>query len=605
MTNLLDTMNRMILFTRPRTDIRRAVLRLVVTAAAMTILTNVDAAPSWPMAPYTYFANQESLEDVLQRFASGFSLSLHLSGGVAGVVNGKFTAATPTEFMDKLAGVYGLTWFVYAGTLFVSPASAMVTKTISVGNGAISGLRQALDKLGVIDDRFGWGELPDQGLALVSGPPQYVDLIERTIKALPPTAGRQEVAVFRLKYASVNDRVVRYRDQSVTTPGLATVLRNLIEGSGPGPGNGVLASLAAPLRDTPPMYGEGGMTGAAPAIAGNAGERTDAPARSPTFADGLRRRQATVQSDPRLNAIIVQDIPERIPVYRALIQQLDVPSTLIEIEAMIVDVKANVTKELGVRWGASAGNTDFGYGYPNPKPADRGDSLTPGMIGLGVGDVLIARLMALQNNDDANILSRPSILTADNMGALIDLSRTFFIKTTGERVAYTQPYTVGTSLRVTPRYIDGKDGPQVELTVDIEDGGLSEDSYIEGLPQVNKTTISTLALVGDGQALVIGGYNSSTDGDAVNKVPILGDIPGIGVLFSHKKKTTKRWERMFMIRPRVVQVNGAPLVPESLRKWGDLVGATWEGGKRPTAYTEHFGPELRMAAPQETTWVRQ
>ncbi|WP_066639695.1 type III secretion system outer membrane ring subunit SctC [Bordetella sp. H567] len=576
--------------------------RLSLAIAALVLTANVEGAPSWPLAPYTYFASDESLEDVLRRFSSGFSLTLQLAPGIGGLVNGKFTAANPTEFLDKLAGVYGFNWFVYAGTLFVSPASAMVTKTISVGNGAIAGLRDALDRLGVIDDRFGWGELPDQGLALVSGPPAYVALIERTINALPPTAGRQEVAVFRLKHASVNDRVVRYRNQTVTTPGLATILRDLIDGSGPGAGNAVLASMAAPLRDQPPVY--------EPPLAGNpvpalVGGKSPAAGRGAGPGAGRRTLRATIQADPRLNAIIVQDIPERMAVYRSLIAQLDVPTTLIEIEAMIVDVSADVSNELGIRWGGRVGKAQFGYGYSGPTPSRPDGTLTDGSlpmgtIGLSVADALLARLSALQNNKDANVLSKPSILTADNMGALIDLSQTFYIRLTGERVADVREVTVGTSLRVTPRFIDADEGRAIELSVDIEDGKISQEMFKDGLPLVAKTSISTLAVVGDGQALLIGGYNSTQNDDEVNKIPLLGDIPGLGTLFSHKKKTSKRWERMFVIRPRLVQINGAPVVPESLLKWGDAVGWSWDGGARPTVYADGLDRTLRLVQPGPT-----
>jgi type III secretion protein C len=589
------------MFQQWRDRIRQAIPRIGLAVAAMVLAGHARAAPSWPIAPYTYFASNESLENVLRRFSSGFSLTLHVAPGVAGLVNGKFTAGSPTEFLDKLAGVYGFNWFVYAGTLFVSPSSAMVTKTISVGNGAIAGLRQALDRLGVIDERFGWGELPDQGLALVSGPPDYVALIERTVKAMPPAAGRQEVAVFRLKYASVNDRVVRYRDQSVTTPGLATILRDLIEGSGPGAGNAVLASMAAPLRDPAAAYEpRPGIERPAPVSGGNGAGRYAAPPSGGYFGGNARSVQATIQADPRLNAIIVQDIPERMPVYRSLIEQLDVPSTLIEIEAMIVDVKADMTRELGIQWGAAAGKTAFGYGFAHPRPSGLSDTMEPGMIGLNVTNALVARLNALQDTDDANILSKPSILTADNMGALIDLSKTFYIKVRGDRYADVRSVSVGTSLRVTPRYIEGPEGRQVELTVDIEDGKVSQVNYTDGLPEIATTNISTLAVVGDGQALLIGGYNSTEDADAVSKVPLLGDIPGVGVLFSHKKKSTKRMERMFLIRPRVVQVSGAQVIPESLRKWGDLVGWTWDGGSRSTVYPDGGEGKLMLAQPGPT-----
>src|SRR5690606_228665 len=186
---------------------------------------------------------------------------------------------------NRLGGVYGFNWFVHAGVLFVSDSSQMATRTIDAMGNSISALRQALLQLGVLDTRFGWGELPDQGIALVTGPPRYVQLIERTVEALPMGNGGQQVAVFRLQHASVNDRSVRYRDREVITPGLATVLRNLISGTSGGANNEVLSAIAAPLRDNPPAFSgpdgsltasagtEGGTSVAAAAAGGRSGLR--------------------------------------------------------------------------------------------------------------------------------------------------------------------------------------------------------------------------------------------------------------------------------------------------------------------------------------------
>src|SRR5690606_19466896 len=238
--------------------------------------------------------------------------------------------------------------------------------------------------------------------------------------------------------------------------------------------NETLSAIAAPLRENPPSFGvagDDGGTGAPGAAVPVAGQPPAGAAR-PNHPGGLRLREPTVQADARLNAIIVQDIPDRIPIYRELIAQLDQPSTLIEIEAMIVDVNSDLVNELGVTWGANAGTTSVGYGDLNLAtsgglPIDSGTGLTPGTLGVSVGSVLAARLHALETKGQAHILSQPSILTADNMGALIDLSDTFYIQTTGERVATVTPVTVGTSLRVTPRHIQGPGGMKVELTVDI------------------------------------------------------------------------------------------------------------------------------------------
>ncbi|WP_331284276.1 type III secretion system outer membrane ring subunit SctC [Castellaniella denitrificans] len=561
--------------------------------------TTARAAPSWPLAAYSYYAQDESLQSVLRQFAGGFSLALEMAPGVKGTVNGKFNTATPTEFIDKLGGVYGFNWFVYSGTLFVSPASAMVTRSVSAMGSSITALRDALLELGVLDPRFGWGELADQGIALVSGPPAYVKLVQKMVAALPLGAGGQQVAVFRLKYASVNDRTVSYRSESVVTPGLSTVLRNLILGSGSGANNETLAAVAAPLRDNPPVFASpeadagGAPAGGASGATGSAAPETK---RRAGAGPGLRFREPTVQADPRLNAIIVQDIPDRIPIYRQLIEQLDVPSTLIEIEAMIVDVNSDNVSELGVTWGAKAGNATFGYSDfgltpSNGLPLDSAASLAPGTLGLSVTNVLAARLHALETKGAANILSQPSILTADNMGALIDLSDTFYIQTTGERVATVTPVTVGTSLRVTPRYIEGSgDQRRVELTVDIEDGRIQDERKIGTLPTVRKSSISTLAIVGDGQTLLVGGYNSSQDSQQVDKVPGLGDIPLLGALFSSKSKTTQRRERLFLLRPRVVSIQGHAVAPPRLQSGdtGPALSATWPDNGKPMSAGEYL-----------------
>lgn len=576
--------------------------RRFVSACALVLALpyTSHAAPTWSASPYSLYAQNESLTDVLRQFGSSFSLAVSLGPGVAGKVNGKFNANNPTEFLDRLGGVYGFNWFVYSGTLFVNSSSAMETRAISAKGSSISALREALGQLGVLDNRFGWGELPAQGIALVSGPRAYVDLVERTVAALPLGTGGQQVAVFRLKHASVNDRTVSYRSQNIVTPGLATTLRNLILGSGSGANNETLSAVAAPLRDNPPSF-----VGAASDVTGQptgtsagdpaVGGGTSPPPRGRAGAD-LRLREPTVQADARLNAIIVQDIPDRIPVYKALIDQLDLPSTLIEIEAVIVDVNSDYINELGVTWGARAGSTTFGYSdfglaTSGGLPLDSGASLAPGTIGLSVSSVLAARLRALQTRGVANVLSQPSILTADNLGALIDLSDTFFIQTVGERVASVTPITVGTSLRVTPRYIESdRNGRQVELAVDIEDGRIQDERSVGSLPTVRKSNISTLAIVGDGETLLVGGYNSSQDSQRTEKVPFLGDIPIIGALFSNKSQTTQRRERLFLLRPRVVSIQGERVRPPRLqaRDTGPARNATWRGGDQPMSAGQYL-----------------
>lgn len=536
--------------------LRRAAAALL---ALCVPLASMAAMRPWQDAPFSIYAANEPLKDVLRKFAANFSLQAELDPGLDSLVNGKFNVASPTEFMNKLGGAYGFNWFVHAGTLYISRSNTMVTKTISVGSAGAGGragvVRQALADLGVLDERFGWGELPDQGLALVSGPPRYIKLIEDTMAALPATArDGQQIAVFRLRHASVDDRTISYRDREIMTPGVASVLRGLVSASDNEDVRTSADSASAPASapSSDPARPQGAASTGGKARTGG----------------GAVRRGPSIQADPRLNAVIVKDTPERMPIYERLIAQLDTPTPLIEIEALIIDVNSQRLDELGIAWNAVGNNGSVALGYGNINtPIDsnslaivagpRGSGATPATTAFaGAASYLISRLRLLEQNGEARIQARPSILTMDNLGALIDLSETFYIRTTGERVATVTPVTVGTTLRVTPRLVLQDNQEVVRLVVDIEDGQI-EDRVVDTLPTVRRSTVSTQAVVRKDEGLLLGGYKTEQNISTRSKVPLLGDLPGIGLLFSSKSQDVQKRERLFLIRPKIVGVPDA------------------------------------------------
>jgi type III secretion protein C len=93
--------------------------------------------------------------------------------------------------------------------------------------------------------------------------------------------------------------------------------------------------------------------------------------------------------------------------------------------------------------------------------------------------------------------------------------------------------------------------------IDIEDGQVN-DARVDTLPTVSSSTVSTEATVLDGESLLIAGYGSDRKINARKQVPILGDLPAIGSLFSDTTRTLQKRERMFVIRPRVVGYPGQP-----------------------------------------------
>jgi type III secretion protein C len=523
----------------------------VIAVALVLSLSNPSfaAGTPWPDAPYSYFANNARLDTVLADFASGFSLSLSVQPDVAGTVNGRFSTNSPTEFLNKLAGVYGFVWYTHAGTLFVSRSSDVVTRGLAAPGGNIANLRKAMTDLGVLEPRFGWGELADQGMAIVSGPPSYVHLLENTLKNLP--ARSQQLMVFRLQHASAIDRRVNYRDQTVVTPGVASVLRSMIGGAlavapGDAPAAGVGGGLGAPL----PSSGVSTTTPNPPAAAAT----PPAPATNPSPAASTGSAPAAgprpqIQADARLNAVIIQDVPERMPLYREVIAQLDVPTPLVEIEAMIVDISTDRASELGVDWSGRVGRTTLDF------TATDGATLGFSSASTAAGNFLISHIRALENKGDAEIHSKPSVLTSENLAAVLDLSTTFYIRTTGERVATVTPVTAGTTLKVNPHVVQQGDKTFVQLRIDIEDGQVT-DTTVDALPTVTRTTVSTEATVLNGEALLIAGYSNDLKSVKRTQVPVLGDIPIAGALFATNTASLQKRERMFLIRPKVVGLPG-------------------------------------------------
>lgn len=564
---------RLALAVNPRARMRRHAAILGCTLACL--LTSPLARPGpvpWSEAPYSFYADKMSIDKVLRNFASTFSLALDLSPKVSGIVNGRFQAKSPTEFLDQMAAVYGLHWFTYAGTLHVSRVDEMTTASVVASGTTIGALHRALTDLGVVDARWGWGELTEQGLALVSGPPAYVALVRRTVQSLPLVAGGQQVLVVRLKHASVDDRVVTWRDREITTPGLARVLRNLVLGgdasglTSVSGGSAVVAQLASRLDLSAPVPPAPSITDRRPIPGAGPGSVTGGAI--PHRADGSRvpspgqRPLPSIQGDTRLNALIIQDTPDRLPMYRALIEQLDVSSALIEIEALIIDVNSARLDELGIAWGGRKGGIAAGFG--DVSQSNNSISLSGAAASanistittvLNAGNYFVSRIRALETIGEASIQSRPSILTIDHTGALLDLSETFYIRTTGERVATVTPVTVGTTLKVTPHYVERPGfGPTVQLDVDIEDGQI-QDREVDTLPTVRRSNVSTQAIVGENQTLLIGGYNTQQRIKNNSRVPGLGSIPLIGALFSHKGTELQARERLFLIKPRLVALD--------------------------------------------------
>ncbi|MFP1751831.1 type III secretion system outer membrane ring subunit SctC [Lonsdalea quercina] len=510
-----------------------------LVAIGMVPLAHAATPSSWNKGAYAYSAEKAPLSQVLQGFADSHGVELRLGELSDSEVNGKIRADSPVAFLDRLALEHHFQWFVYSNTLYVSPQDEQTSVSLEISPEAVPDLKQALTGIGLLDPHFGWGELPEEGVVLVTGPQEYVNLVSGFARKRESRQERHKVMNFPLRFAAVSDRTIHYRDQTLVIPGVATILNELMDGN-----------RAPPVGATAADSGANATAGGEPAT-GYSNKALESESRNVltrwATRTPLRSRagkaalDGKVSADVRNNALLIRDDEKRRPEYQQLIDSIDIPQNLVNIDAVILDVDRTALSRLEANWQGKLGSVTGGA------------SLMSGSSTLFVSDFkrFFADIQALEGEGTASIVGNPSVLTLENQPAVVDFSRTAFITVTGERVADIQPVTAGTSLQVTPRVIGKGDQSSIQLVIDIEDGQLETNA--EGnAAGVKRGTVSTQALIGENRALVLGGFHVEESGDRDRRVPLLGDIPWVGKLFTSRRHEVSRRERLFILTPHLI-----------------------------------------------------
>lgn len=525
----------------------------------------------WKDTGFSINASGMNLRDVLIEFGKVYGVRLNFETDAASIVRGQLKGDTGIQFLDRLTQTHKFHWFVYNDTLYIVSRDDTTSLRLEVGEDAVQDAKTALTGLGLYDSRFGWGELPDEGVVIVSGPRAYVNLARSLLlpegkKAV--SKGRQ-IMVFRLKYASASDRVISTRGQSETIPGVKTILSNLLFGGG----NRQLTDsrsrfdVGSSKRSRTEKNGRGDarelepMAGlASRQLARQEEDMEEQPEAAQKSRSPAKDDKPRIEADPSLNAIMIYDHASRREIYKELIAELDIEPQQVEIEALIVDIDRSKLSEMGVEWGVRSGN---GISRINSTGAEsKGTELPLPGATLLISNAarFYARLKALESSGQAHVLAKPTVLTLDNVAAILDLSQTSYVPLVGERIADLANVTAGTMLRVVPRIVN--DGPvtKVRLEVDIEDGAISDPTLKSS---VTRSTISTQAIIDLQQTLMIGGYHAESLSNNLQKVPLLGDVPVLGNLFRSNNNSYSNRERLFLITPRLAGTAGAQASTQS------------------------------------------
>lgn len=131
-------------------------------------------------APYGYAVLDQDLRVALREFGAHMGLRITVSDSVAGRIRGRLPPLPPREFLDRLAAQFGFDWYFDGYALHVTATSEATTAILGLPGGSFDALLSSLKALGVFDARYPLRPHPEPGHFLVSGPPRYVDLVEKT-----------------------------------------------------------------------------------------------------------------------------------------------------------------------------------------------------------------------------------------------------------------------------------------------------------------------------------------------------------------------------------------------------------------------------------------
>jgi len=302
-------------------------------------------------------------------------------------------------------------------------------------------------------------------------------------------------------------------------------------------------------------------------------------------------KDVRVMADEETNSLIIRATKDEYVVLEDVIKQLDIPRRMVYLEALIMEVDADKSFEVGVEWTAdgtfSSGTGQLlsafsgSDGFTNLVDSDgntalsAGTGLTLGILkqGVRIGNVTFANLGAVikayKSDSDVNVISTPQILTMDNKKAEISVGENVPFITSQNTTASLQDYTqyeykdVATKLSITP-HINQSNVLRLEIETEVV---RAKDTT--ATPTTFKRTATTTVILNDKSTIVIGGIIGHDASDSNYKVPILGDIPGLGWLFRTHTTSSKKTNMFIFITPRIVR-NPAEMAAVSLKKEDEM-----------------------------------
>ncbi len=295
--------------------------------------------------------------------------------------------------------------------------------------------------------------------------------------------------------------------------------------------------------------------------------------------------RGTVNVDERTNTLIIRDTERNLDDIRRLASKLDIPVRQVLIESRVVIANDDFTNELGVRFGYSRNQSNFGtsdhgavIGGKQPGDVNFGQSTgfevpagsgnegllvdlpvtaAAGSIGLAVGKIgsylLQLELSAMESENRGDVISSPRVITTNQKEAYIKQGVQIpFQQATSSGATSVQFKEAVLGLTVTPQ-ITPDDRILLELQVTKDSRG---EETTAG-PAINTQAVGTQVLVSNGETIVLGGVYERTKNRTINRIPFFGELPLLGWLFRNTVRVNNNSELLIFVTPKILKENMA------------------------------------------------
>jgi type IV pilus assembly protein PilQ len=293
--------------------------------------------------------------------------------------------------------------------------------------------------------------------------------------------------------------------------------------------------------------------------------------------------RGSIQTDPRTNTLIINDLPDRLERASQLIATLDRPEPQVEIEARIVQTTREFARRLGVQWGVNGrasnalGNT-LPFAFPNQgsitgrtgvsqgAPNEAADAVSnmvnlgipgaPTAIGLALGAIngavnLDVALSAVEESGQGRILSSPRVSTQNNVAAEITQGVQIPIQTVANNTVTVTFRDAALTLKVTPQITAAN---TVIMNINLENASPDFSRAVNNIPPIDTQRAITQVLVSDGETTVIGGIFVSREQASQDRTPALHRVPLLGWLFKRDEFSDESRELLIFITPKILRM---------------------------------------------------